>query len=169
MTAAIDVRRFSRPKYVGRYKTPPDLNAMTLGQMFQLSRVVTPDGAFYAPCEILLGMSHEEVRRAEATQVVRFAGWVSAQLEKVNELWGRLKPQYSAEELRAGVERLSFGAFGIADWYARRMGINDHEIVMQVPWLRVYQCMKIDTETAAYQRRLQQIRINEAKAKQRHR
>lgn len=165
MTAALDVKRFTRPYSVGGHKTPQDLSAMTLGQMFQLSQVKRADDAFFAPCVVLLGMSREEVKNALAVDVVRFGGWCAAQLDKINDLWKALAPQYSAQEIRAGVKGLSFGAFGIADWYARRMGIANHDDVMGVNWMRIYQCCKMDSETAAYQRRLQQIYIQEAKAK----
>lgn len=163
MTAALDVKRFSRPYDVGGYKTPQDLSAMTLGQMFLLSSPKTPEDAFYLPCTILLGMTRDEVSESLAVDVVRFGGWVSGQLDKINGLWSKLTPTYSNQEIRAGVKSLKFGSFGIADWYARRMGITDHDIVMEVNWMRVYQCLKIDVETAAYQRALQQVYINDAK------
>ena len=63
----------------------------------------------------------------------------------------------NADEIAAGVESLKYGAFGVVDWYARRMGISDHDDVMSVKWFRIYECMRIDTETREYERRLRDI------------
>lgn len=163
MTAALDIKKFSRPYEVGGHKTPKDLTAMTLGQMFTLSSAKRAQDAFVLPCTVLLGMSEDEVYKSLAVDVVRFGGWVSHQLDTINDLWAKLRPTYTSQEKRAGVDALKFGAFGVADWYARRMGIANHDDVMDVCWMRVYQCMKIDSETAKYQRRLQQIYIQEAR------
>ena len=37
------------------------------------------------------------------------------------------------------------------------MGITNHDDALSVPWLRVYQCMKMDAERDAYERRLRDI------------
>jgi len=44
------------------------------------------------------------------------------------------------------VDKLSFGLFGLVDYYATRMGITDHEQVESVPWVRVYKCLDMDAE-----------------------
>jgi len=165
MTSALDVKRFSRPYEVAGKKTPQDLSEMTIGQMFQLSAATTGADAFLLPCTILLGLTEDETYNALAVDVVRWGGWVSAQLDKINKLFDSLQPSYTSQEIRAGVKQLKFGAFGIADWYARRMGIADHNAVFDINWMRIYKCMQIDAETAKYQKRLQDIYQREVKAR----
>ena len=71
----------------------------------------------------------------------------------------------TAKEKQAGVEKLQFGLFGILDWYAKRMGITDHDDVLTVPWLRIYKCMDMDNKVEQYQRRLNDISMQEARRK----
>jgi hypothetical protein len=65
--------------------------------------------------------------------------------------------------MRAGIDRLNFGVFGLIDWYARRMGITDHDEVLKVPVLRVYQCLKMDKEQQEYENRLAKVIRGERK------
>jgi len=37
--------------------------------------------------------------------------------------------------------------------------------VLQVPWLRIYKCMDMDNKVERYQRRLNEISLNEARRK----
>jgi hypothetical protein len=60
----------------------------------------------------------------------------------------------------AGIEKLNFGMFGLADWYARRMGISDHDEAFNTPWLRIWQCRKNDIEEAEYRDNLQRIQTS---------
>ena len=43
------------------------------------------------------------------------------------------------------------------DWYALRMGITDHEEVMRVPWMRVYQCLSMDNQKQEFEKRLSEV------------
>ena len=61
------------------------------------------------------------------------------------------------DEIAAGVNDLDSGPFGLVDWYARRMGYKDHDEVLRVPWLRVWQTMKIDADRDDYERRLRDV------------
>ena len=51
--------------------------------------------------------------------------------------------------------------FGLVDWYAKRMGIQNHDEVMDVCWMRVYKCMDMDTKTQEFNRRLAEISIKQ--------
>ena len=96
-------------------------------------------------------------------EVVRFVGWVVSEVERINKLFDKIQAKPTAKEQRAGVERLDFGLFGMIDWYARRMGIQNHDEVFQVPWARIYKCMDMDAKTRDYERRLQEIATKEIK------
>lgn len=160
MTAALDIKSFTRPRYVAHKRTPENLYHITLGQLIELSQAKTGEDAFYFPCRVVLGLTQQQTDKALAVDVVRFAGWCCGQLDKIDKLFGQLKPSRTEEEQQANPP--SFGIFGLVDWYARRMGIS-HEAVEQVAWSVVYECMKMDIESDNYQRRLQRIMAQKQK------
>lgn len=152
-----DIMKSPRPLMIGDRETPKDLDGMTMGQMLTLSSCKDGWNVFYLVCREFMGMTDEETDRADAAQVVMFVGWVSKQVKDMNERFGKIHATRTSEEIKAGAERLDFGAFGLVDWYAKRMGITDHDKVMDVPCLRVYQCLKMDTERNEYEKRLAKI------------
>ena len=165
MTTALDIKRFARPRYVGGKRTPENLNLITMGALIAITHASTAQDAFFLPCKHILGLTDEQVNNALAVDVVSFAGWVAAQMDYINDMFKNLHREYTAEERQAGVEKLRFGVFGLVDWYAVRMGIHDHEEVERMPWIRIYECMRIDMERDAYQRRLQKIYLAQQKRK----
>lgn len=165
MLSALEIKKFSRPKYVGDHKTPETLAFITMRQLVQLSHAKNIEDVFYLPCSVLLGMTDNETRNTFAVDVVRWAGWVSAEIDSINEVFKSLRPTYSTAEQNAGVENLSFGIFGLVDWYARRMGMTNHDEAYNVQWRTIVECLKIDMETNRYQQRLQKQYIAQAKRK----
>lgn len=158
---------YDRPNKVGKHDVPQDLNGLTLGQLFQLSLTGEGNPFFHIP-SVLLGMTEKEVLKAKATEVVGFCGWVVGRVREINELFDNIHKgeKHSAQEIKAGIEKLTFGAFGMIDWYALRMGIQ-HKEVEDTPWLIVYQCMKNDHEKEQYKRRYHEIIEDEYKRKSR--
>ena len=153
----VDVKSLPRPSRVGRNEVPQDLNGLTLGQLLQLQEMSTERDTFFAPCRVLFGMKDEEVAECRALEVVCFASWVAREVERIGKLFEACHNEPRPQEVRAGIHRLNFGIFGMIDWYARRMGITDHEEVERVPWVRVYKCMQMDAETDAFNRRLNEV------------
>ena len=162
-TAKYSMGKHSRPMFVADKKTPETLNEITIGQLIQLSEIGDTDESFYNITSIILGMTRDETDKARAVDVVRFVGWVVSEVERINKLFEKIQAKPTSKEQRAGVAKLDFGLFGMIDWYARRMGIQDHEEVFRVPWARIYKCMDIDAKTRDYERRLQDIATNEIK------
>lgn len=152
-----DIMKAMRPVMVGKRRVMENLDDLTMGQMLTLSGCNDSWALFYLVCHELLGMDEQEVNEADAAQVVLFVGWVSKQIDGYNKMLARIHSTKTAEEIRAGVEKLDFGAFGLVDWYAKRMGIVNHDDVMSVPFLRVYQCLKMDVEREEYEKRLAKI------------
>lgn len=152
-----DIMKSPRPLMIGDRETPKDLDGMTMGQMLTLSSCKDGWNVFYLVCREFMGMTDEETDRADAAQVVMFVGWASKKVKDMNELFSKIKATRTTEEMKAGADRLDFGAFGLVDWYAKRMGIRDHDEVMDVPCLRVYQCLKMDNERNEYEKRLAKI------------
>ena len=151
------LEKCTRPLAVGGIPTPANLDDMTIGQMVQMSDCKTGAQLFYRVCKVLLGMEAEQVDDCLAVEVVRFVGWVLGRVEVINDLFDKAKSKPSDEEVRAGINLLKFGIFGLIDWYALRMGITDHEEVMSVPWGRVYKCLDIDTRTKDFKKKLQKV------------
>lgn len=161
----LKLETMTRPLKVGKVPTPDNLNSMTLGQMIELSELQNGSEMFYKVCSVLLGMSVKEVNKAAAVEVVRFVGWVAGSVKRINNLFDSVKNKPTKEEVQAGINRLNYGIFGLIDWYAKRMGIADHDEVLGVHWGRVYQCLKMDNETTEFQKRLNKIYADEVKSK----
>lgn len=160
-TATLNMETMTRPLYVAGKQTPESLNEITLGQMVELSQMKSGREMFYKVCWELLKIDTAQVDSARAVDVVRFVGWVLGRVKEINELFEKTKGNPSPEEVRAGINKLNFGVFGMIDWYAKRMGITDHEVVMSVPWIRLYKCLDMDSKTNEYQKRLAKIRNDE--------
>ena len=97
------------------------------------------------------------VMKESAERVLWFVYFCNKEVERINKLFEAIKPHFDSEEKQAGVDRLKFGSFGILDWYARRMRITDQNEVRNVPWVRIYKCMKNDNELREYDRRLREV------------
>lgn len=151
------ISRLQRPSFVYGRRVPEDLNELTIGELFKLQAISTEEDAIYIPCEVVLGLTREEVLRAEAAEVFGFLVWVAGEVAKIGKLFDRTKVPPTKEEKQAGVEQLNFGAFGVIDWYARRMGITDHEWAAHTPWMRVYKCLEMDARQMQYERKLREV------------
>lgn len=154
------IEKYSRPAFVAGKETPEDLSGLTMGDLIKLSTMGDSNDSFYTICEIVMGLTRKQVDKARAVDVVRLVGWVTAEAEKINKLFKGSEAKPTEDEQKAGIKLLQFGLFGMVDWYARRMGIQDHDQVMSVPWLRIWKCMDMDNKTNQYNRRLQDV-VNE--------
>lgn len=136
---------------------PEDLHSATL---LQLSKVRdTPLGVrgLTYLIELFVGIPSAKLNKEPACKVMPVARWVLNQLERISKAFAQIKTSYSPEEVRAGVKRLNFGYYGMADSYALRMGITDPDIVMEnTPWIKIFHAMKKDNELDAYQRRVRE-------------
>lgn len=156
------VGKYERPPFVGNKPTPENLNSLTIGQLIELSQLKDDNESLYTIVQTVMGMERKEVEEARAVDVVMLVGWVSGEVERINKLFDAsdtIKP--TDIEKRAGVETLRFGLFGMLDWYALRMGISDHDKVLETPWLRIYKCMDMDNKRKAYEIRLQKLQTEE--------
>lgn len=162
---ALNLEGMSRPYEVAGVMTPENLNEMTVGQMLDLSGLNDARQMFYSVCGVLLGLERSQTANARAVEVVRFVGWVLGRVKEINRLFEKAKGKPTQEEIRAGIQKMDFGVFGMIDWYARRMGISDHEKVMSVPWLRLYKCLDMDNQTVEFNKRLQKVLSDEHRRK----
>lgn len=151
------MEKLPRPIKVGDVATPDTLNDLTFGQLIKLQSIATPMDVILMPCRELLELKDDEIMNSNAEQVIGFSMWAAKEVQRINKLFASTSIQPTPEEIRAGIEQLQFGIFGLIDHYATRMGIADHEEVENVPWVRVYKCLDIDAKRGAFQRRLQKI------------
>ena len=158
------LKEITCPARVGTVEAPQDLNDITLGQLIQLEAIAAEKGVFAAIAEVLLDKDEAWAMKAPAMEMLGLRNMVVAEQDRIAALFASLTRDHTAAEIMAGIENLNFGMFGLADWYARRMGISDHDEAFNTPWLRIWQCRKNDIDESEYQKRLQQIRSNLAKS-----
>lgn len=151
------IRSLPYPAFVGGHKVPNNLNDLTIGQLIELQTMTDEKECLFVPCRVLFGMDKEQVLSLQAIDVIGLSLWIAKEVGRISELFASASVPPTSEEKQAGVERLSFGMFGILDYYALRMGITDHEDVERVPWVRVYKCMEMDAAKIQYERRLRII------------
>ncbi len=139
-------------------RLPASLDALSFEALSRLWAVRTSAELLTVGAEVVLGLSSRAVlTQAPALQVIGFCNWLMRELERVNVLWAEIRSTRTSEEVMAGVDDLAFGAFGLADWYARRMGMHNHDEAFATPWPRVWQCLRMDTAESEYRKRLQKI------------
>ena len=157
-----------KPEYIFGKKVPEDLKFITFGQYSDLCDVFSQEqnlSIFSEVAKILFDVTDEEINEAAVQDIWGLSIFAAKEIGNINNLFGEIRMDYTEQEKKAGIEKLQFGTFGILDWYARRMGIHDQNLVNNEKWVRIYQCMKNDMEDAKYQRRLQKVYEQEAKRK----
>lgn len=151
------------PEKVLGVRVPQTLDALSLEELARLWEIKTTRDLFVIGAEVLLKKGEREVLKAPVLPLLGFANMVSRELQRIGDLWQTIPSTHTAEELQAGCQRLQFGVFGIADWYARRMGIHNHDEAFATPWQRVFLCLRNDSEEAQYRKRLNDIILKQHK------
>jgi len=156
------------PKKFCKKDVPDTLQMVTFGVLTQLQQA-SQDNDYLKTCcklvSVLTGVDERIVASRRAYDVLGIVNMVQSEMERIGKLFQSLNTDKTSDEQAAGIERLNFGAFGIVDWYAQRMGIVDHEEVFATPWARIYQCMKIDHEQGEFEKRYRKILENRSKIK----
>ena len=151
-----------KPNKVCGVRTPLNLNALTIGDLFSLQA----DGV-HALIEqiasVILKVHPRRCYNERADKMLGFVFWVGRELERIAALFASTSNQPTPEEIKAGINDLDFGPFGIIDWYAHRQGYQDQDDAAKVAWVRVCECMRIDNERIAFERRLREIMANKNK------
>ena len=156
------------PKKFHKKDVPDTLQMVTFGTLTQLQQAADSNDYLKTCCKlvsVLTGVDERVVASRRAYDVLGIVNMIKDEMERIGKLFQSLQGDHSSDEVAAGIERLEFGAFGIVDWYAQRMGIIDHEEVFATPWARIYQCMKIDHEQGEFEKRYRKIIENRSKLK----
>ena len=150
------IKRLPLPKtYCG---VAVKVEGLTLGQIEDIEAATKGDDGIIAPIKVLYGISTNRILRSKLFDMLAVLHNITEAVEQVNKAFARIKANHTSEEIQAGVKRLNFGTFGVVDSYARRMGIWDHDYVLNnVPALLIARCMDIDHQIGEYQRRLNEI------------
>ena len=150
-----------RPDRLFGRRVPDSLDGLTFGELLGLQEI---EGTSNGDSIVIVARTVLKTRRpaawilrTRADRVFGFLAFVTRELERIGKLFKAIEHTPDEDELAAGVNDLDFGPFGLVDWYARRMGYTNHDDALSVPWLRVYQCMKMDAERDAYERRLRDV------------
>lgn len=148
------------PKTLCNKPVPQDLQMVTFGMLTELQQSPTDEDYLKTCCKlvnVLMGVPVNKVANSPAIDVLGVVNMIKSEMERIGKLFKSLQAEHSQEEIRAGINTLDFGAFGILDWYATRMGIIDHEEVFKTPWARIWQCMRIDHENNEFEKRYREI------------
>lgn len=161
------IKFLPRSEKVCGIDVPKDLNTITYGQLDDLHDVPEGVEAIVNCCKVILGVDELSVMLERADRILWFTSFCNKEVERINKIFASIRPDYEPEEKMAGIDKLKFGSFGVLDWYARRMGISDQNAVRDVPWIRIFQCMKNDNEQQKYEKRLRAVyrRKNQTKRK----
>ena len=146
-----------RPSSILKKTVPPDLDYLTFGELGKIQSIKTVEDMLFVPIKIILDIDKEKVLNCKAFDVIRFMLFVKKELERIGKLFSEIKYKPSAEEIQAGINQIDNGIFGIMDWYARRMGIINHEYIENISWLIIYKCMAIDNTNAKFEKKLREI------------
>lgn len=163
-----DIKAYGRPQRVGKYTPPQDLYGLTYAELIEAQDIAKAND-IQGLCRLLLGMSGKEYGEADAAEVLALAYWAASELEAIAKLFASLKVKPTAEQKKAGIDKLDFGLFGTLDWYCLRMGITDHSEAERVPWVRVYKCMQKDNELANFNEQLRKVYEQQSKQKRQQR
>lgn len=136
---------------------PKDLDSLKFGQLLQLQAISDTSELLFIPPHVVLGIKDAKLLEAPVSAVIGFSKWCAKELERIGKLFREATGTPTPEERQAGIDQLNFGMFGMVDWFATRMGITDHDVVLSTPWLRVYQCLNIDTQKREYEKRLREV------------
>ena len=156
------------PKKFCKRDVPDSLQMVTFGMLTQLQNAPKDNDYLRTCCALvstLTGVDERIVASRRAYDVLGIVNMIQSEMERIGKLFQSLQTDHTSDEQAAGIDRLEFGTFGIVDWYAKRMGIIDHEEVFNTPWARIFQCMKIDHEQGEFEKRYRKILENRSKIK----
>ncbi|MCD8265622.1 MAG: hypothetical protein LUC33_00565 [Prevotellaceae bacterium] len=151
---------------------PKDLNGLTLDALedIALSEGMDLKARILTVARAVLGdVDAGRLMRSDAGAVCGLIRFAADECRRITALFAALRRDHTEDERAAGIDSLNFGIFGLADWYARRMGIADHDEAKRTPWVRIYKCVEMDFKEGEFRRRLAEIQQKRAEARLRSR
>lgn len=143
------------PIQISGVEVPVNLNSLTMGELIRLQSIKGDN--IFEPIEIITNLQPERLFKAKAFDIIAYIAMIRNEVSRIDKLFETVRHKPTSEEQQAGIGSINSGPFGILDWYARRMGIVDHEAVEYVPWVRIFKCMEIDFQNSKFERKLRDI------------
>lgn len=151
-----------KPDKVCGLRTPRNLNDLTIGDLFNL-QVNDASVLVERIARVILKVNPRRCYNARADKMLGLVFWVGRELERIAGLFENISNKPTTDEIKAGINDLDFGPFGVLDWYAHRQGYQDQNDAADVAWVRIRECMRIDNERVAFEQRLRDIIANKNK------
>ena len=144
-----------KPESVGGHKLPENLDSISYGQRLDLMEMKTDEDAIFMPCEILFKMTRHQILSESIYKIAALSKWVVSELNRMTERENRtLKYNPEPEELRAGINRVNFGAFGLIDTIVKTRPVYTHEDVLSLSCSKIYAMQLIDYQNRMFEKRL---------------
>lgn len=133
-------------------------NELKFRQLIDLqTKIKTVNDMIFVPLEVVHDLKQKDVLQLSAFDCLRFALHSKDELERITNLFKTIEYKPTADEVKAGINTISHGFFGTVDWYARRMGITNHDEVVELKWTRIYQCLNIDYHNNKFERNYRKV------------
>lgn len=133
-------------------------NDLKFRQLIDLqTKIKSVNDMIFIPLEVVHGLKEKDVLELSAFDCLRFALHTKDELERITKLFKAIEYKPTADEIKAGINTISHGFFGTVDWYARRMGITNHDEVVELKWTRIYECLKIDFYNNKFERNYRKV------------
>jgi len=144
-----------KPEFIAGHKVPDTLDSIEYGQRLDLQDMKTDGDMIFMPCEILFKMNKSDILSLTIFEVSALAKWVVSELNRMTEremVSFYYKPD--PEEIKAGINNLGLGAFGIIDNIVKSRPVYTHEDVLSLSCYKVYAMQLIDFKNRMYEKKL---------------
>lgn len=136
-------------------------NSLKFKQLIDLqSKINDYNDLIKVTFETVYDINIETVYKMCAFDAIRVSLFARDELERISKLFQAIEYKPSSDEIKAGIKKISSGFFGTVDWYARRMGITNHDEVVELQWTTIYQCLKIDFDNNLFEKNYRKIMEN---------
>lgn len=133
-------------------------NKLKFRQLIDLqTKIKTVNDMIFVPLEVVHDLKQNDVLQLSAFDCLRFALHSKDELERITNLFKTIEYKPTSDEVKAGINTMSHGFFGTVDWYARRMGITNHDEVVELKWTRIYKCLEIDFYNNKFERNYRKV------------
>lgn len=151
------IQTLPKPARVCGRRVPDNLDSLNIGDLLTLQSAANIAEFIEHAAGILLGVKYTRILREQADKGLGFIFWVGREIERIGKMFKAISIKPTPDEEKAGIGTLNFGPFGLIDWYAQRQGYQDQDDAAKIAWVRVYECMRMDNQRTAFERRLRDV------------
>lgn len=159
------IQHLPRPTRACGRRVPDTLDGLSIGDLASMQSAASVPDLVARIADVVLGVPLRRLLNTRADVGLGLIFWAGRELERIGKMFDAASLKPTPIEERAGIGRLQFGPFSMIDWYAQRMHYQNHDDAARVSWLRVYECMRMDNQRTAFERRLRDIMEAEQREK----